>query len=53
MKVESIRTESDYEQALLRVEVLWDSPEDSAGRDELDMLAAVIEAYEREHYPSL
>jgi HTH-type transcriptional regulator/antitoxin HigA len=52
MKIESIRTESDYEQALLRVEVLWGSSEDSAESDELDALTTLIEAYEREHYPS-
>jgi HTH-type transcriptional regulator/antitoxin HigA len=53
MTIEPIRTESDYEQALRRVEALWDSPEDSAESDELDVLVTLIEAYECEHYPSL
>jgi HTH-type transcriptional regulator/antitoxin HigA len=33
------------------VESLWTSPEGSAESDELDVLATLIEAYEREHYP--
>lgn len=30
-----------------RVESLWQSPEGPAGSDELDVLATLIEAYER------
>ena len=52
MTTKPILTESDYEQALRRVEALWDSPEGSAESDELDVLATLIEAYEREHYPA-
>jgi HTH-type transcriptional regulator / antitoxin HigA len=51
MDIKPIRTEADYERALRRVEKLWDSPKGSAGSDELDILATLIEAYEREHYP--
>jgi HTH-type transcriptional regulator/antitoxin HigA len=51
MKIRPIRTEADYERALRRVEELWDSAEGSRESDELDILATLIEAYEREHYP--
>jgi HTH-type transcriptional regulator / antitoxin HigA len=51
MDIKPIRTESDYDRALRRVETLWDSPKGSAGSDELDILATLIEAYERQHYP--
>lgn len=51
MAIKPIRTASDYEHALRRVEKLWDSPKGSAASDELDVLATLIEAYEREHFP--
>jgi HTH-type transcriptional regulator / antitoxin HigA len=51
MDIKPIRGEADYKQALRRVEELWNSPEGSAGSDELDILATLIEAYEQEHYP--
>lgn len=51
MDIKPIRGEADYERALRRVEELWNSPEGSAGSDELDILATLIEAYEQEHYP--
>jgi HTH-type transcriptional regulator/antitoxin HigA len=51
MEVKPIKNERDYEQALRRVESLWQSPEGSAESDELDVLATLIEAYEHGHYP--
>jgi HTH-type transcriptional regulator/antitoxin HigA len=51
MDIKPIRGEEDYERALRRVEELWNSPEGSAESDEMDILATLIEAYEREHYP--
>src|SRR5579859_6234846 len=51
MDIKPIRAEADYERALRRVEELWNSPEGSPESDELDILATLIEAYEREHYP--
>lgn len=51
MDIKPIRSEADYDRALRRVERLWDSPEGSARSDELDILATLIEAYERRHYP--
>jgi HTH-type transcriptional regulator / antitoxin HigA len=51
MDIKPIKKERDYEAALRRVESLWNSPKGSAGSDEMDVLATLIEAYEREHYP--
>ncbi len=51
MEIKPIKSERDHEQALQRVESLWKSPEGSVESDELDVLATLIEAYEREHYP--
>jgi HTH-type transcriptional regulator / antitoxin HigA len=51
MDVKPIKNERDYEQALRRVETLWDSPEGSPESDELGILVTLIDAYEREHYP--
>lgn len=51
MEIKPIKSEGDYERALQRVESLWNAPEGSAESDELDVLATLVEAYEREHYP--
>jgi HTH-type transcriptional regulator/antitoxin HigA len=51
MDIKPIKNERDYEQALCRVESLWQSPEGSAESDELDVLATLVEAYERGRYP--
>src|SRR5712691_1909482 len=50
MDIKPIRGEADYERALRRVEELWNASEGSTESDELDILATLIEAYEREHY---
>ena len=51
MNVKPIRSESDYDQALRRIEKLWDSPEGTIQGDELEVLVTLTEAYERKHYP--
>jgi antitoxin component HigA of HigAB toxin-antitoxin module len=51
VEVKPIRSDSDYERALRRVEALWGSPAGSPQGDELEVLVTLIEAYEREHYP--
>jgi HTH-type transcriptional regulator / antitoxin HigA len=50
MDIKPIRGEADYERALRRVEELWNASEGSTESDGLDILATLIEAYEREHY---
>src|SRR6266404_7740870 len=51
MEIKPIRSEQDYEQALRRVERIWGSPPGTVAGDELDVLATLVEAYERERYP--
>jgi HTH-type transcriptional regulator / antitoxin HigA len=45
-----LKNESDYRAALARFEKLLDAPKGSAGYDERDVLAVLIERYEDEHY---
>jgi HTH-type transcriptional regulator/antitoxin HigA len=51
MRIRPIRSESDYHEALHRVEELWSSPVGTPEGDELDVLISLVEAYEQEHYP--
>lgn len=51
MEIKPIKNERDYEQALRRVEALWEAREGSPESDELDVLATLIEVYENENYP--
>jgi HTH-type transcriptional regulator / antitoxin HigA len=51
MEIRPIRNDADHEAALHRIEELWGAPADSAEGDELDVLATLTEAYERERYP--
>ena len=46
-----IRTEADYETALIEVERLWGSKSGTPMGDRLDVLATLIDAYESEHEP--
>src|SRR5579859_2613727 len=51
MEIRPIRNQRAYQAALRRLESLWDSKDGSPEFDELDVLATLVEAYEREHYP--
>ena len=51
MEIKPIRNDADHEAALHRIEELWGAPPESAEGDELDVLATLTEAYERERYP--
>jgi HTH-type transcriptional regulator/antitoxin HigA len=51
MEIKPIRNERDHERALRRVEALWGAAEGSREHDELGVLATLIDAYEREHFP--
>jgi HTH-type transcriptional regulator / antitoxin HigA len=51
MEIKPIRNERDHDRALRRVEALWGAAEGSKEHDELGVLATLIEAYEREHFP--
>lgn len=51
MKIKPIKTEEDYEQALERLEVIFDSDPNSKEGDEAEVLSLLIENYENQHYP--
>ena len=50
MKLQPIRTKSDYAAALREAERLWDAPEKSPEAEQLEVLL-LIEDYERRHFP--
>jgi HTH-type transcriptional regulator/antitoxin HigA len=51
MNIKVIKTEEDYNQAIKRLEVIFDAPVDSKEGDEAELLSILIEKYEDEHYP--
>lgn len=51
MKIKPIKTESDYQNALRRLNELFDSPVGSPESDEADILALLVDEYEKKHYP--
>jgi HTH-type transcriptional regulator/antitoxin HigA len=51
MKVRPIKTEKDYEQALQRLEAVFDARLNSVDGDELDILTILIDQYEQSHFP--
>lgn len=51
MEIRPIKTEQDYNSAILRVEKLWGAKKDTPKGDELDLLATLVESYEMKHYP--
>lgn len=53
MNIHPIRTEEDYREALRQVSKLVDKDPEPDSRDgvRLDVLSALVEAYERKHYP--
>ena len=46
-----IKTKKDYQQALDRLEVIFDAKPNTNEGDELEMLGLLIETYEKEHFP--
>jgi len=51
MDIKIIKTEQDYQQALKRLEIIFDAPIDSPEGDEAEIIGMLIEKYEDEHYP--
>ena len=46
-----LRTEADYEAAIVEIEALWGAPAGTPKGDRLDILATLVDVYENEHYP--
>lgn len=51
MTIKPIKTKKDYEQALARLEVIFDGKKNSSAGDELEILSILIDKYEQEHFP--
>ncbi len=51
MEIKPIKTEKDYNQALERLEIIFDAKLGSAEGDELEVLGILIDQYENEHFP--
>jgi HTH-type transcriptional regulator/antitoxin HigA len=50
MSIKPIKTESDYKEALSRIEALWDAEPNTKKGDELSILAVLVESYEAEKF---
>lgn len=51
MEIRPIRSEEDYDVALATIDSLMDAKSGTADGDLLDVLATLVEAYERQQYP--
>ncbi len=51
MVIHPIKTEEDYNNAMLRIDALLDAEPGTEEGDELDVLATLVEAYERVNFP--
>lgn len=51
MNIKPIKTKKDYEQAMLRLENLFDAKKGTPKGDELEILSLLIEKYEDEKFP--
>jgi HTH-type transcriptional regulator/antitoxin HigA len=51
MKLKPIKTEQDYQQALERLEKIFDAKPGTPKGDELEVLSILIEKYEEEEFP--
>jgi HTH-type transcriptional regulator/antitoxin HigA len=51
MEIKPIKTEADYQAALKEIENLMDAKTGSAAGDRLDIMATLVDAYERKRWP--
>ena len=51
MTVKPIKNEEDYQNALNRLEIIFDAKKDTIEGDELEILSLIIDNYENEHIP--
>ena len=50
MTIHPVKTEQNYRKALLRIDGLMDAIPNTEAGDELDVLATLVEVYERDHF---
>ena len=51
MEIKPIKNEKDYNQALERLETIFDAKPGTPESDELEVLGILIDQYENEHFP--
>jgi HTH-type transcriptional regulator/antitoxin HigA len=51
MEIKPIKTKTDYNLALERLDLLFDAKKDSVEGDELEVLGILIDQYENENFP--
>lgn len=51
MNIKLIKTKKDYQDAINRLEVIFDAKPNSKEGDELEVLSMLIDNYEKENYP--
>ena len=51
MKIKPIRNEEDYQNALQRLDEIFDAKKGTEEGDELEILAILVDNYENEHFP--
>ncbi|GAB2626687.1 helix-turn-helix domain-containing protein [Belliella aquatica] len=51
MKIKPIKNEKDYQNALARLEVIFDAKKGTEEGDELEILSIIIDNYEKENFP--
>ncbi len=51
MNIKPIKTEADYREALKRLELIFDATIGTTESDEADILALMIDEYEKKYYP--
>jgi len=51
MKIKPLKTKKDYQQAMARLDKIFDAKPGTPEGDELDILAILVEKYESNHFP--
>ena len=51
MDIKVIKTDKEYNEALKKLECIFDAPQDTHEGEEAELLGILIEKYEDEHYP--
>ena len=51
MNINLIKTENDYNQALERLEIIFDAKKGTNEGDELELLGILIDQYEKDYFP--
>lgn len=53
MKLKPIKSEPEYDEALLRLDAIFDASPDTAEGKEAEILSLLIEDYEARHFPTV